>query len=94
MLGMAGGKKFGASKPKGEGKERRTIAFQEMDEKLLRRAAKTAEGMDVITPSAFASALNIRLSLARKVLRELASAGKIEIIAKSRSTIVAVPIKK
>ncbi len=90
---MAGGKKFGTIKPKTEGRERRAIAFHEINERLLKRATKVAEEMDVITPSAFASALNIRLSLARKVLRELAASGKVKIVAKSRSTVVALPNK-
>ncbi len=87
------GKGAQPSKASDEGKGRR-ISYQDMSSSLMKRAEGAVKDVDVVTPYTLASALNIRLSLARKVMRQLASEGKIKVIDKSKSLIVAIPYRK
>ena len=48
----------------------------------------------MITPYTLANALNIRISLAKRLLKKLAAENVVSVIAKSRSLIVAVPKNK
>jgi small subunit ribosomal protein S25e len=91
-IGKAG-KGAQPSKTSEEEKSRR-ISYQDMSSSLMRRAEGVIRDADIITPYTLASSLNIRLSLARKVIRQLASEGKIKVIDKSKSLIVAVPAGK
>lgn len=71
----------------------RGYAYQELTEPLIRKSLKAIREMNVITPYSLAHSLNVRLSLARKVIKELESSGAISIIAKHHSVIVGLPIK-
>ncbi len=75
-------------------KEERYIAYHDLSESLIRRASKAVESMDLITPYTLATTLNIKLSLARRVLRLLAENGAVKVIDKSRALIIAVPASK
>ncbi len=75
-------------------KEERVIAFHDVTDTLIKRASRTVKDMDVVTPYTLASALSIKLSLARRVMRALAESGELKIIERSRSLIIAVPAKK
>lgn len=74
--------------------ERRGHSYQELSESLIKRTLRAIKEMDVITPYSLANTLNIRLSLARKAIRELESSGAIKVIAKHHSVLVATPLKK
>jgi small subunit ribosomal protein S25e len=93
---MAKGKAGKGAQPSKTSEEEkgRRISYQDMSSSLMRRAEGVIRDADIITPYTLASSLNIRLSLARKVIRQLASEGKIKVIDKSKSLIVAVPAGK
>ena len=74
--------------------ERKSHSYQELNEQLIKKTLKVIREMDVITPYSLANALNIRLSLARKVIKELETSEAIEVIAKHRSVLVATHLKK
>ncbi len=80
--------------PKKVEKQERTLAFHEINDTLIKRASKVIKDMDVVTPYTLANSLNIKLSLARKVMRVLAEKEDLKIIDKSRSVIIAVPASK
>ncbi len=83
-----------APQPAKKKKEERYIAYHDLSESLTRRASKAVESMDLITPYTLATTLNIKLSLARRVLRLLAENGVVKVIDKSRALIIAVPASK
>jgi len=83
-----------AAPVKKKAKEERVIAFHDVTDTLIRRASRAVKEMDVVTPYALATALSIKLSLARRVIRALTEAGELKVIDKSRSLIIAVPVKK
>jgi ribosomal protein S25 len=79
---------------KAEKKEEKRASFHNLDPSLIKRAAKTVKNMDVVTPYVIATSLNIKMSLARNVIRELIRSGELQLIDKGRSVIIAVPTKK
>lgn len=62
-----------------------SIGLAEVDESLLSRALSTIKSSDVTTTHQLATALGIRMSLARKLIRELSVRGEIRVIDKFRS---------
>jgi len=83
-----------APQPTKKKKEERYIAYHDLTESLIKRASRAVESMDLITPYVLASTLNIKLSLARRVLRLMAERGAVKVIDKSRALIIAVPSSK
>lgn len=74
-------------------REERKTAPSLIDEGLMRRAIRTAISMDVITPAALANALSIKVSTARKIIKQLVSEGKLKLIDYNRGLAIAVPVK-
>ncbi len=72
-------------------KEERLIAYHDISDSLIKKAVKVIQGMELITPYTLANALNVKLSLARRMIRLLAEEGAIRIVDKSRALIIAVP---
>lgn len=62
-----------------------SVGLAEVDESLLSRALSTIKSSDVVTTHQLATALSIRMSLARKLIRELSVRGEIRVIDKFRS---------
>ncbi len=58
---------------------------------ILSRARRDIAKMNYVTPAKLAAALNVNLSVARKVVRKLVEEGLLEVRAKNRRIIVAVP---
>jgi len=87
-------RKRAAPQPTKKKKEERFIAYHDLNESLIRRASKAVGGMDLITPYTLATTLNIKLSLARRVLRLLAEKGVVNVVDKSRALIIAIPASK
>ena len=78
------------AEPKKSEKQEKAVAFHEVNDILLRRAARAVKDLDIVTPYTLANALNIRLSLARKVIRIMAEEGTLKIVDGSGPTIIAV----
>ena len=97
---MARGKSRRKSKPflkpveEPEKPEKKSHSYQELNESLIKKALRVVKEMDVVTPYSLANSLNIRLSLARKVLRELEHSKAIKVVSKHHSVLVATPLKK
>lgn len=62
-----------------------TAGLADVDESLLVKALSTIKSSDVMTTHQLATALGIRMSLARKLIRELSTRGEIRVIDKFRS---------
>ncbi len=75
-------------------REERKVLPSLIDDSLIRRAERTVRNADLITPSSLASALNVKVSVARKLIKMLAEKGVISIVDKSRELIIAVPKSK
>lgn len=93
-ISTADKRKRKAPEPKKAEKQERTLAFHEINDALIRKASKIINDMDVVTPYTLATSLNIKLSLARKVMRVLAEKEDLKVIDKSRSVVIAVPANK
>ncbi len=57
----------------------------EIDESLLKRALSTIKSSDVITTYQLATALGVKMSVARRLVRELSNSGEVRIVDKFRS---------
>jgi len=75
-------------------REERKVLPSLIDDSLVRRAERTVRNTDLITPSLLASTLNVKVSVARKLIKMLAEKGVISIVDKSRELIIAVPKSK
>ncbi len=75
-------------------KEERKVLPSLIDNSLIRRAERTVKTADLVTPSILASALNVKVSVARKLIKMLAEKGILNIVDKSRELIIAVPKSK
>ncbi len=75
-------------------KEERKYTYHTIDENLLRRASRTVEGLDVVTPSTLASTLGIKVSLAKAIVRRLVEQGKLKLVDKWGDLLIAQPVKK
>lgn len=73
---------------KGEQREKKSQATI-LDESLISRASKELNSLNVVTPYTLSSKLGVNVSIARSIIRELMSQGKLKLIAKSRRVIVA-----
>ncbi|MEM0361745.1 MAG: 30S ribosomal protein S25e [Sulfolobales archaeon] len=73
---------------KGEQREKRSQTII-LDESLVSRASKELSTLNVVTPYTLSSKLGVNISIARSIIRELMSQGKLKLIAKSRRVIVA-----
>lgn len=62
-----------------------TTTSLEIDDSLLNRALSTIKSSDVITTYQLASALGVKMSVARRLARELSKGGEVKIIDKFRS---------
>lgn len=63
----------------------------DVTQELVNRAKRDIGKMSYVTPSKLAASLNVKLSLARKVLKRLAADGVVDVRAKNRRIIVVVP---
>ncbi len=85
-------KKEEVKKPeKPEKREKQVSMFYDVDESILKKALSVIKGADVITTYQLASSLGVRMSTARRILKELSSRGEVEILDKFRDLIIAVP---
>ena len=75
-------------------KEERKTLPTIINEQLIRKARRTVQGMDVVTPATLASALSVKVSVAKKLIKYLESEGSLKVIDRSRELIIAVPSKK
>jgi len=82
-------KKEEVKKP--EKREKQVSAFYDVDEGILKKALSTVKGVDVVTTYQLASSLGVRMSTARRILKELSSRGDVEVLDKFRALIIAVP---
>lgn len=76
-----------AAKKVKEEKTPRRVGYG-VTEQLVERASKVVSESKIVTPSSLASALGIRVSLARAVLRELVRAGRAVIVSKHRGFVL------
>ena len=74
-------------------REERKTAPSLVDEGLMKRAIRTAISMDVVTPATLANALSIKVSTARKIIKQLVSEGKLKLIGYNRGLAIAVPVR-
>ncbi len=58
---------------------------------LINRAKRDIAKMGYVTPAKLAPMLNVKLSVARKILKRLIADGSVDVRAKNRRIIVAVP---
>jgi len=71
---------------KPEKKEKLSSAgLTEIDESLLSKALSTVKSSDVVTTYQLATTLGVRMSLARRLIRELSARGEVRVIDKFRS---------
>lgn len=70
---------------KPEKREKTSPSLTEIDESILSKALSTIKSSDVVTTHQLATALGIKMSLARKLIRELSAKGEIKVIDKFRS---------
>ncbi|MEM0014363.1 MAG: hypothetical protein QXX81_04570 [Zestosphaera sp.] len=75
-------------KPERRDKGASAIASLEIDDALLNRALSTIKSSDVVTTYQLATALGVRMSLARRVIKELSARGDVRIIDKFRALYV------
>lgn len=62
-----------------------TTGLTEIDESLLNKALSTIKSSEVMTTYQLATALGIRMSLARKLIKELSTRKEIRVVDKFRS---------
>jgi len=72
-------------------KREKRIALDLIDPSIVDKIAREIKSFDVITPFVLAQKYNIKYSTAKKVIKELASRGMLDIVLKSRRIIIAVP---
>ncbi|MCS7099628.1 MAG: hypothetical protein RMH84_02580 [Sulfolobales archaeon] len=60
-----------------------------LSEQLVRRAAKVVSDSKIATPSLLASALGVKVSVARALLREVVKSGEAVLVAKYRGFLLA-----
>lgn len=75
---------------KPEKKERSSSTFVslEIDDALLNKALSTIKSSDVVTTYQLATALGVRMSLARRIIKELSARGDVKILDKFRALYV------
>jgi ribosomal protein S25 len=64
-----------------------------VDPSLLKKVAEDIKNFDFVTTFTLAQRHNIRYSLAKKILKELAAQNIVNIVLKTRRVIIAVPVK-
>ena len=74
-----------------EEKRERRIALGLIDPSIVDKVARDVRSLGVITPFTLCQRYNVKYSTAKKIIKELASRGVLEIMLKSRRIIVAVP---
>ncbi len=74
--------------------EKRASSYYAITDDLIRKATRIVSDMDVVTPAALASALGVKVSIAKSLIRALLSTGALKLIDKSRDLIIAVPESK
>ncbi|MCD6341166.1 MAG: hypothetical protein J7L51_04385 [Desulfurococcales archaeon] len=74
--------------------EKRVSRYFTITDDLIKKATRVVSDMDVVTPSALASALGVKVTIAKSLIRTLLRTGALKLIDKSRDLIIAVPESK
>jgi len=74
--------------------EKRVSSYYAVTDDLVRKAARVVSSADVVTPSSLASALGVKVSIAKSLMRTLLRTGVLKLVSKSRDLIIAVPESK
>ena len=72
-------------------KRERRIGLDMIDPSIIDKIARDIRSMDVVTPFVLTQRYNIKYSTAKKVIKELAARGVLDIVLKSRRIIIALP---
>jgi len=78
---------------KREERRERKQGFGLIDPALVDKIARDIRGLDVVTPFILTQRYNLKYSIAKRVLLELANRGIVEIYSKTRRLIIALPKK-
>ncbi|MEM1622700.1 MAG: hypothetical protein QXZ60_00015 [Sulfolobales archaeon] len=70
---------------------RRTQVELGISDQLVKRASKVISEAKVVTPSSLASALGVKVSLARAILREIVKSGGAVLVSKHRGFMIVKP---
>jgi len=70
---------------------RETREYHLIDESLINKAARVVSEADVVTPSSLATALGVKVSIAKAIMRHLIESNQLEVIDRSRELIIAIP---
>ena len=74
--------------------EKRVSSYYAITDHLVKKAARVISNADVVTPSVLASTLDIKVSIAKSLIRALLKTGALKLIDKSRDLIITVPESK
>ena len=74
-----------------EEKKERRPALDLVDPSIIDKVAREVRHLGVITPYALTQRYGMKYSTAKKIIRELAARGQLEIVLKARRIIVALP---
>jgi hypothetical protein len=78
-------------RPQQRAQAKASAPLLEVTPELVNRAKREVQKMKYVTPYRLSSVLGVKVSVARKLLRELIRLGAVEARAKNRRLIVAVP---
>ena len=71
-----------------------TQAIQEVTEELIRRASHEVVNMKYVTPFMLSQKLDVKVSLAKKILRVLAERGIVKLYSPGKRDPLYVPVKR
>ncbi len=74
-----------------EEKKERRMALDLIDPSIVDKVARDIKNIGIVTPFALCQRYNLKYSTAKKIIKELAARGLLEIVLKSRRIIVALP---
>lgn len=80
------------AKQKKEAEKEVTKKIVTKEEELLRRAAREIQQMSYVTPYLLSTRLEIKIGVAKRILRELEKEGKVRLISPSRRSPLYVPV--
>ncbi len=75
---------------KGEQREKKSQTTI-LDESLINKASKEVGSLGIVTPYTLATKLGVNVGIARSIIKELITQGRLKLIAKSRRVIVTAP---
>lgn len=75
-------------KPEKKDRGPSTVVSLEIDDALLNKALSTIKSSDVVTTYQLATTLGVRMSLARRIIKELSARGDVRVIDKFRALYV------